>query len=133
MAYVESLGADRIIDYTKEDFTQNGQVYDVIFDTVGKTSARRTRRSLKEQGWYLLTTFGLPMLVQLLWLSKTGRQNLEFGTLAEKTEDLIFVRDLIESGVIKPVVDRCYPFEQAAEAHRYVETGQKMGSVVITV
>jgi NADPH:quinone reductase-like Zn-dependent oxidoreductase len=80
-----------------------------------------------------LTTFGLPMLVQLLWLSKTGRQNLEFGTLAEKTEDLIFVRDLIESGVFKPVVDRCYPFEQAAEAHHYVETGQKMGSVVITV
>jgi NADPH:quinone reductase-like Zn-dependent oxidoreductase len=133
MAYAESLGADRIIDYTKEDFTQNGQVYDVIFDTVGKTSVMRTKRSLKEQGWYLLTTFGLPMLVQLLWLSKTGRQNLEFGTLAEKTEDLIFVRELVESGVIKPVIDCCYPLEQAAEAHRYVESGQKMGSVVITV
>jgi NADPH:quinone reductase-like Zn-dependent oxidoreductase len=133
LAYVKSLGADRVIDYTKEDFTQNGQVYDVVFDTVGKTSVLRTKGSLKEQGWYLLTTFGLPMLVQLLWLSKTSSRNLEYGTLAEKTEDLIFVRELVESGVIKPVIDRCYPLEQAAEAHRYVESGQKMGSVVITV
>jgi NADPH:quinone reductase-like Zn-dependent oxidoreductase len=133
MAYVESLGADRIIDYTKEDFTQNGQVYDVIFDTVGKTSVMRTKRSLKEKGWYLLTTFGLPMLVQLLWLSKTGSQNLEYGTLAEKTEDLIFIKELIEAGTIKPVIDRCFPLDQVAEAHRYVESGQKMGSVVITM
>ncbi|MFC2031206.1 NAD(P)-dependent alcohol dehydrogenase [Chloroflexota bacterium] len=133
LAYVKSLGADQAIDYTKEDFAHNGLVYDVIFDTVGKTLVSSTKRSLKEKGWYLLTTFGLPMLVQLLWLSKTGSQNLEFGTLAEKTADLIFVRDLVESGVIKPVIDRCYPLEQAAEAHRYVETGQKKGSVVISV
>jgi NADPH:quinone reductase-like Zn-dependent oxidoreductase len=133
MAYVKSLGADRVIDYTKEDFTQDGQVYDVIFDTVGKTSVMRTKRSLREKGWYLLTTFGLPMLVQLLWLSKTGSQNLEYGTLAEKTEDLIFIKELIEAGTIKPVIDRCFPLDQVAEAHRYVESGQKMGSVVITM
>ena len=133
LAYVKSLGADQVIDYTKDDFTQNGQVYDVIFDTVGKTSVTRTKKSLKEKGWYLLATFGLPMLVQLLWLSKTGSQNLEFGTLAEKTEDLIFIRELLEVGKIKPVIDRCHPLEQAAEAHRYVETGHKKGNVVITV
>ena len=133
LAYVKSLGADQVIDYTKDDFTQNGQVYDVIFDTVGKTSVTRTKKTLKEKGWYLLATFGLPMLVQLLWLSKTGSQNLEFGTLAEKTEDLIFIRELLEVGKIKPVIDRCYPLEQAAEAHRYVETGHKKGNVVITV
>ena len=131
--YVKSLGADHVIDYTKEDFTQNGQVYDIIFDTVGKTSVSRTRKSLKENGSYLLATFGLPMLIQLIWLSKTSSQNLEFGTLAEKTEDLIFIKDLFEAGVIKPVIDRCYPLEQAAEAHRYVESGHKKGNVVITV
>lgn len=133
LAFVKSLGADQVIDYTQEDFIQNGQVYDVIFDTVGKTSVSRSKRSLTEKGSYLFATFGLPMLLQLLWHSKTGRQNFEFGALDEKTEDLIFLKDLIEAGVIKPVIDRCYPWEQAAAAHRYVETGQKMGNIVITV
>jgi NADPH:quinone reductase-like Zn-dependent oxidoreductase len=133
MAYVKSLGADQVIDYTKEDFTQNGQVYDVIFDTVGKTSVSRTKRSLKENGWYLLATFGLPMLVQLLWLSKTSNLNLEFGTLAEKNGDMVFIKELVEAKVIKPIIDKSYPLEQAAEAHRYVETGHKKGNVVITV
>ena len=133
MDFVKSLGADQVIDYTKEDFTKNGQVYDIIFDTAGKTSVSRSKRSLKEKGYYLLATFGLPMLVQLLWLSKTGSQNLEFGTLEEKTEDLIFLKDLIEAGTIKPFIDRSYPLDQTSEAHRYVETGRKIGNVVITV
>jgi NADPH:quinone reductase-like Zn-dependent oxidoreductase len=133
LEYVKSLGADQVIDYTQEDFTQNDQIYDVIFDTVGKTSVSRTKRSLKENGSYLLATFGLPMLVQLLWFSKTGNQNFKFGTLKEKTEDLIFLKDLIETGVIKPVIDRSYPLKQAVEAHRYVETGHKKGNVVITM
>jgi NADPH:quinone reductase-like Zn-dependent oxidoreductase len=133
LRFVKSLGADQVIDYTKEDFTQNHQIYDILFDTVGKTSVPRSKRLLREKGSYLLATFGLPMLVQLFWYSKTGNQNFEFGTLEEKTEDLIFLKDLIEAGVISPVIDRCYPLEQAAEAHRYVETGQKKGSVAITV
>ncbi len=133
LEFVKSLGADKVIDYTKQDFTQNGQVYDTIFDTVGMTSVSRSKRSLRENGSYLIATFGLPMLLQLLWLSKTGSQNLEFGVLKEKTEDLIFLKDLIEAEVIKPVIDRCYPLDQTVEAHRYVETGHKKGNVVITV
>ena len=133
MDYVKSLGADQVIDYTQDDFTKNGQVYDVVFDTVGKTSVSRTKKSLQKNGWYLLATFGLPMLVQLLWLSKSGKQNLEYGTLAETTEDLFLIRELIETGIINPTVDRCSPLEQAAAAHRYVESGQKMGNVVITI
>jgi NADPH:quinone reductase-like Zn-dependent oxidoreductase len=133
MEFVKSLGADHIVDYTQEDFTQNGQAYDVIFDTVGKTSVSRTKRSLSKNGSYLLATFGLPMLVQLLWLSKTSHQNFEFGALKEKTEDLIFLKELIEAGAIKPIIDRSYPLEQAVEAHRYVETGHKKGSVVLTM
>ena len=133
MAYVKSLGADYLIDYAREDFTQNGQVYDAIFDTVGKTAVFSTKKSLRPNGWYLLATFGLPMLIQLLWVSKTSKLNFEFGTLTEKTEDLMFIKELIETGVINPVVDCCYPLEQAAKAHRYVESGHKLGAVVITI
>jgi len=133
MEYVKSLGADQVIDYTQEDFTKNGQVNDVVFDTVGKTLVSRTKKSITPNGWYLLATFGLPMLVQLLWLSKSSNLNLEYGTLSETTEDLLLVKELVESSVIRPTVDRCYPLDQAAEAHSYVESGQKMGNVIITV
>ena len=133
MAYVKSLGADHVIDYTLEDFTKNGQVYDVVFDTVGKTSVSRTKNSIKPNGWYLLATFGLPMLIQLLLPMRNSNLNLEYGTLAESTEDLLRVKELVETGVIKPTIDRCYPLEQTAEAHRYVESGQKMGNVILTV
>jgi NADPH:quinone reductase-like Zn-dependent oxidoreductase len=133
LAFVKSLGADRVIDYTHEDFTQSSQRYDVLFDTVGKTSVSRSKNSLKKGGSYLLATFSLPMLLQLLWLSLTSSQNLEYGTLKEKTEDLIFLKELLEAGKIKPLIDRCYPWDQIAEAHRYVESGNKAGSVVISM
>ncbi len=130
---VKSLGADKVIDYTKEDFTKNGQTYDIIFDTVGKTSVSRSLRSLKVKGFCIFATFGLPMLIQVLWLLRKSSKKAIFGVLKERTEDLIFLKELIEAGEIKPVIDRCYPLEQTAEAHRYVETGNKKGSVVITV
>lgn len=133
IAYVRSLGADNVIDYTREDFTQNGQRYDIIFDTVGKTPVFRTASSLTENGFYLLATFGLPMFVQLFWLSKTSGINVQFGLLEDKNEDLLFLKDLVEAGVIKVVIDRCYPLEQAAAAHRYVESWRKTGHVVLTV
>ncbi len=130
---VKSLGADKVIDYTKEDFTKNGQTYDIIFDTVGKTSVSRSIRSLKENGFYIFATFGLPMLVQVLWLLRKSSKKAIFGVLEERPEDLIFLKELIEAGKIRSVIDRRYPLEQVAEAHRYVETGHKKGNVIITV
>jgi len=130
---VKSLGADSVIDYTKEDFTKSGQTYDVIFDTVGKSSVSGCKRSLKNNGFYLLTTFGLPKLVQILWFSLTSSKKVFMGTLKERAEDLIFLRELIEAGKIKTVIDRSYPMEQIAEAHSYVEKGHAKGRVVITV
>jgi NADPH:quinone reductase-like Zn-dependent oxidoreductase len=131
---VKSLGADRVIDYTQEDFTQDGETYDLIFDTAGKSSFSRCKRSLKKNGRYLLTTGNmLANYVLTLWTSMIGSQRFVFGLSIEKTEALIFLKELIEAGMIKPVIDRCYPLEQIAEAHRYVEKGHKKGNVVITV
>ncbi len=135
---VKSLGADSVIDYTKEDFTKTGQTYDIIFDTVGKSSFSRCKSSLKQRGIYLTTVAGLVDLLQVLWTSMVGSKKAKFATAAlrpesEMTKDLIFVRELMEAGKLKPVIDRSYPLEQIAEAHRYVEKGHKKGNVVITV
>ena len=133
LEFVKSLGADKVIDYTKEDFTKSGETYDVIFDTVGKSSVSGCKRSLKNNGFYLLTTFGLPKLVQILWLKMTSSKKVFMGTLKERTEDLNFLKELIEAGKMKPVIDRRYPFEQTAEAHSYKEKGHAKGKIVITV
>jgi len=130
---VKSRGADKVIDYTKEDFTKRGETYDIIFDTVGKSPFSGSIISLKKEGSYLFATFGLPRLFRILWLKLTSSKKAISGLLKETTEDLIFLRELIEAGKLKAVIDRSYPLEQAAEAHRYVETGQKKGQVVITV
>jgi NADPH:quinone reductase-like Zn-dependent oxidoreductase len=131
--YVESLGADHVIDYTKEDFTRKGQTYDVIFDTVGKSAVLRSSRALKKEGLYLFTTFGLPKLFPILWLGLTSSQKAIMGLVEESGEDLMFLKELIEAGKMKPVIDKRYPLEQAAEAHRYVESGRKTGNVILTV
>jgi NADPH:quinone reductase-like Zn-dependent oxidoreductase len=130
---VRSLGADKVIDYTKEDFTKNGDIYDIIFDTVGKTSFSRCRNSLKPKGLYLLTAFDIPQLVQMLWTSMAGGRKVVCAVASEKREDLVFLKELIEAGKIRPVIDRRYPFEQTAEAHAYSEKGHKKGNVVITL
>jgi NADPH:quinone reductase-like Zn-dependent oxidoreductase len=131
---VKSLGADQVIDYTQEDFTKSDETYDIIFDTIGKTSVSRSKRSLKKNGFYLFATFGLPLLVQILWLKLTSNKKVgPLGVVEERTEDLIFLKKLIEAKEIKSIVDKCYPMEQAADAHRYVESGQKKGNVIITV
>jgi len=130
---LRSIGADHVIDYTKEDFTKSGETYDVIFDVVGKSSFTGCIRSLKGKGFYLLGNPGLSQQVRGLWTSRTSSKKVIGGMMSHKTEDLIFLKELVEMGKIRSVIDRRYPLEQIAEAHRYVDTGQKAGNVVITV
>jgi NADPH:quinone reductase-like Zn-dependent oxidoreductase len=131
---VKSLGADKVVDYTKEDFTQNGETYDVILDMVpGKAAFSRYRASLTPNGLYLAGAGGLNEFVQMAWTSLTGGKKVIAGMAPDRREDLIFLNELLEAGKIKPVIDRRYPLDQTAEAHRYVDTGRKRGSVVITV
>jgi NADPH:quinone reductase-like Zn-dependent oxidoreductase len=130
---VKSLGADKVIDYTEEDFTKNGETYDIIFDTVSKSSFSRCKSSLNQNGRYLVTVIGLAPIVQTLWTGVRGSKKVIFAMSIEKTEHLIFLKKLIEAGKIKSVIDRRYPLEQITEAHRYVEKGHKKGNVVITI
>ncbi len=129
---VKSLGADKVIDYTEEDFAKSGDTYDIIYDTVSKTSFSRCKSSLKKKGFYLDNVMVLADVLGL-WYSITTGKKVIGGTAKEKTGNLIFLKELIEAGKIKPVIDRRYPLEQIAEAHRYVDKGHKKGSVVITV
>ena len=130
---VKSLGADRVIDYTKEDFTKSGQTYDVIFDAVGKSSFSRCKSSLKEKGIYLATLPKLSVLLQMLSTSMVGSKKVKMEGAPAKVENLLFLKELIEAGHLGTVIDRRYPLEQTAEAFRYVEKGHKKGNVVITV
>jgi NADPH:quinone reductase-like Zn-dependent oxidoreductase len=133
LGYVESLGADKVIDYTKGDFTQSGETYDLIFDILGKSSFSRCKGSLTQNGRYLLASFKMDKLLQMLRTSIVGSKKVICAMASEKPEDLVFLRELAEAGRIKTIIDRSYPLEQAAKAHEYVEQGQKRGSVVITV
>jgi NADPH:quinone reductase-like Zn-dependent oxidoreductase len=131
--YVKSLGADKAIDYTRDDFTDNAETYDVIVDILGKGSFSRVKRALKPNGRWLLVSFKTKKLLQMLWTSISGGKKVICVLSTEKAEDLVFIKELIEAGKFKAVVDKCFPLAQAAEAHRYVEQGHKKGSVVITV
>jgi len=138
LEWVKSLGADQVIDYTQEDFTENSKSYDIIFDTVGKRSFSECKGSLTDEGIYLSTVPTLVIMLQALWTAKRGSKKVKFAAtglrpVREKIKDLVFLKELIEAGKIKPVIDRCYPLEQIAEAHRYVEQGHKKGNVVITL
>lgn len=130
---VKSLGADEVIDYNKYDFTKNGEKYDIIFDTVGKSSFSHCKDSLNKRGQYLLTNGGLKYRFLSSWTSLTGGKKIISAMSIEKTEALIFIKKLIEAGKIKLLVDRIYPLEKIASAHSYVEKGHKKGNVVIKV
>jgi NADPH:quinone reductase-like Zn-dependent oxidoreductase len=129
---VKALGADHAIDYTQEDFTENGETYDLIFDILGKSSFSRCKNSLTENGRYLLASFKMRQLFQMLWTSMIGGKKVICALSGESPDDLIVIKELVEAGKIRAIIDRCYPLEQAAEAHRYVEAGHKKGHVVIT-
>jgi len=133
LEFVKSLGADKVIDYTKEDFTKSGETYDVIFDILGKSSFSRCKNSLTQNGIYLLASFKMKQVFQMLWTSITGGRKVLCAMSFEKAEDLRFIKELVEAGKIKSVIDRRFPLEQTADAHRYVETGNKKGNIVITV
>ena len=131
---VKSLGAHNVIDYTKTDFTQNGQTYDFIFDTVvGKLSFSDVKNSLKPEGAYLAVAGGLRELVQMGWTALRSGKKVLGGPAPEHKEALTYLSELIEAGKIRPVIDRRYPLARTAEAHRYVDAGHKKGNVVITV
>jgi len=130
---VKSLGADKVIDYTREDFTKNGRTYDLIFDIVGATTFDRCQNSLKPRGVFLQNIMGLTDMVRVLWTSITGGKKLKGGVAMENLERLNFIAELAAAGKLKPVIDRSYPLVQIAKAFKYVEQGHKKGNVVITV
>jgi NADPH:quinone reductase-like Zn-dependent oxidoreductase len=132
---VRSLGADEVVDYTKEDFTRNGETYDVVFDAVGKHSFRRSRGSLREGGIFLETDLGFmwhvpPLALVTRWI---GDKKVTLPIPKYTKQDVLYVKELIEAGKYRPVIDRTYPLEDVVEATRYVETGQKTGNVVLTL
>ena len=130
---LRSIGADHVIDYTKEDFTKNSQTYDVILDTINKSPFLRSLRSLKEHGTYLNANPGLFGGLWMRLTPKSSSKRVIRWTAGYTVNNLLAVKELVESGTIKPVIDRTYPLEQIVEAHRYVDTGNKKGNVVITM
>jgi len=130
---VKSLGADKVIDYTKEDFTKNSETYDLILDVVGATTFERCQKSLKPQGVFLSCIMGLPDVARSLWASIAGGKKIKGGVAINNLERMTFITELTAAGILKPVIDRRYPLEQIAEAFKHVEHGHKKGNVVITV
>jgi len=134
LTLVKSLGANTVIDYTKEDFTKNGEIYDIIFDTIGKSPFAGAVRSLHKNGYFLRAVhMSLKPILLGLWTTITSNKKIIAGVAEEKVEDLIFLKKLIEEGKLKPIIDRTYPLEETAEAHRYVDKGHKKGNVVLTI
>ncbi|MBN2647166.1 MAG: NAD(P)-dependent alcohol dehydrogenase [Thiotrichales bacterium] len=129
---VRSLGADEVIDYTQEDFMRKEKTYDIIMDAVGTASFSRCKDSLKKDGRLLLLVAGLPTMLEVLWASLTTDKKILVGPARGRAEDLRFLAALAEAGVFKPVIDRCYSFEQIVDAHHYVDTRRKNGNVIIT-
>lgn len=133
VAIVESLGADKVIDYTQEDFTQRSETYDLIFDVLGKASFARSKRALKPNGIHLYASFKTKQLLQMLWTSVVGNKRVVCAIAPGSAEDLRAVKALIEAGKMTSIIDQRFPLECAAEAHRYVEEGRRKGPITITV
>jgi NADPH:quinone reductase-like Zn-dependent oxidoreductase len=130
---MRSIGANHVLDFTKEDYTNNGESYDLIIDVVGRNSVSRRLKLLKPDGYYFLAYPGLSDIILGMWTSMTSNRKFIISSAGQKKEELIFLKELIEAGKLKIVIDRTYPLEQIAEAHRYAESGHKKGNVVITI
>jgi NADPH:quinone reductase-like Zn-dependent oxidoreductase len=133
IALVKSIGADKVIDYTKEDFTNNGETYDVIFDAVKTISVSRSLKSLSKNGIMILSAAGMSEMLQGLWISKTSNIKVLTGVISHTAADINFLKELIEAGKYKPAIDKTYTLEQIAEAHAYVEKGHKKGNISINI
>ncbi len=130
---VKSLGAEKVVDYTKEDFTRTGDTYDIIFDTVGKSSFAHCRMALKPNGKYIATVMNLKLILQSILTKFGNRKKAIFAMSLNKTEALNFIRTLIEEGRLKTIIDRQFSLEELPAAHEYVEKGHKQGNVVISI
>jgi NADPH:quinone reductase-like Zn-dependent oxidoreductase len=130
---VKSAGADKVIDYTQQDFTQNGETYDLILDTVGKAPFAISKKSLAPKGAYLAVAGGVREMRQMMGNAFRGGKKVMAGTSSESQDYLIFIKELVEAGKFRAIVDRCYPLEEIAEAHRHVDSGRKRGNIVISV
>ena len=130
---LRSIGADRVIDYSREDFTEGSETYDVIFDVVRDMPSGRMVKMLADDGCLLMANPGFLQLVGGFWASRGSKKRVVFGVSGTTSEDLADLRGLVEAGKLRPVIDRSFPFEQMAEAHRYAETGHKLGNIVVVV
>ena len=130
---VKRLGAEKVIDYTKEDFSENGEKYDVIFETVGKSSFSKSIKSLHVNGHLLMASASLSQIIRGMLTSIAGSKNITSGVIEESSEDMDFIKELIETVQLKSVIDKVYPLEQAVDAHRYVDKGHKRGNVILTI
>lgn len=130
---LRSIGAEHTIDYRTEDFTTGGIKYSVIFDVIGKSPFSGCIRSLEENGYYLMANPRVSFLLRGAWVSRTSKKKVVSGTARQRSEDLNYLKELVEAGHLRTVIDRTYPLEQIAEAHRYVETGAKQGNLIIRV
>jgi NADPH:quinone reductase-like Zn-dependent oxidoreductase len=130
---LRTIGADRVIDYAREDFTDSPETYDVIFDVVRNTPSGRMVRLLTENGWLLMANPGFLQIVRARWAARGSRKRVSCTASTLTGEDLAYLRGLVEAGQLRPVVDRSFPLEQIVEAHRYAESGQKLGNVVVVI
>ena len=133
MDMLRSIGANHVIDYTKGDYTKRSESYDLIIDVVGRRGVPRRLKLLKPDGYYFLAYAGLSHILLSLWTSLTSKKKFKIEASSQTKEDLLFLKELIETGKLKTIVDRSFSLEQVPEAHRYVEAGGKKGNVVITV
>lgn len=133
MDLVKSIGADKVIDYTKEDFTKNGEVYDVIYDSINAISVIRSLKSLSKNGTMILSSAGMPEMILGSWISMTSGKKVLKGVISHSAKAIAFLKDLIETGKYKPLVDRTYPLNLIADAHAYFEKGGKKGTITINI